>query len=432
MGWDFSTEPEFQEKLDWMKEFVRDECEPLDLAFAHQTFKPMSAELRSIIKPLQQQVRDQGLWACHLDQELGGQGYGQLKLALMNEILGRSAWASIVFGTQAPDTGNAEILAAYGTEEQKARYLKPLLEGDIYSCYSMTEPHAGSDPMQFKCRAWREGDEWVIDGEKFFSSNLRSAAFVIVMVVTNPDATPYERMSMFLVPTETPGIEFVHDVGLMWEPIGQGLHAHVRYNKVRVPADALLGREGGAFEIAQRRLGGGRIHHAMRTVGMCNRAFEMMCERVLSRETQGSVLAEKQMVQDAIAQSFIQIAQFRLLVLYTAWLIEQSSTRDARTYIAACKVEAERVLHDVVFRAMRIHGALGMSNLMPFGRMWALAPMMGIMDGPTEVHKVTVARRVLKGFKPSEGIWPSEFLPHKIEEARKKFGEILEHEVGNL
>lgn len=239
-------------------------------------------------------------------------------------------------------------------------------------------------------------------------------------------------MSMFLVPTDTPGIEILRDIGLMGEPIGRGLHAHVRYNHVHVPAESLLGGEGKAFEIAQRRLGGGRIHHAMRTVGMCNRAFDMMCERALSRETQGSRLSEKQMVQDAIAQSFVQIQQFRLLVLYTAWLIDQSSTREARTYIAACKVEAERVLHDVVLRAMHLHGALGMSNLLPFGRMWSLAPMMGIMDGPSEVHKVTVARRVLRDYKPSDGLWPSEFLPDKIEAARKKLAEYLEHEVGNL
>jgi len=242
------------------------------------------------------------------------------------------------------------------------------------------------------------------------------------MAVTNPDADPGRRMSMLLVPTDAPGVNIVRDVGLMWEPIGHGLHAHVRYDHVRIPAENVLGGEGKAFEIAQRRLGGGRIHHAMRTVGMCDRAFEMMAERVLSRHTQGSLLADKQLVQDAIARSFIQIQQFRLLVLYTAWLIDQSSTKEARTFIAACKVEAEHVLHDVVLRAMRIHGALGMSNLMPFGRMWALAPMMGIMDGPTEVHTQTVARRVLRSFAPAAGDWPSEFLPDKIAAARAKFG----------
>jgi acyl-CoA dehydrogenase len=420
--WDFSTEPEFQAKLDWTAAFVREEIEPLDLVLSDRTYRPQDDQIRAIVKPLQQRVRDEGLWASHLGPELGGQGFGQVKLALLNEILGRSAWAPIVFGTQAPDTGNAEILAKYGTDAQKARYLAPLLEGEIFSCFSMTEPQGGSDPTTFTCRAWREGDEYVVDGEKFFSSNLRSAAFAIVMAVTNPDADPGRRMSMLLVPTDAPGVNIVRDVGLMWEPIGHGLHAHVRYDHVRIPAENVLGGEGKAFEIAQRRLGGGRIHHAMRTVGMCNRAFEMMAERVLSRRTQGSLLADKQLVQDAIARSFIQIQQFRLLVLYTAWLIDRSSTKEARTFIAACKVEAEHVLHDVVLRAMRIHGALGMSNLMPFGRMWALAPMMGIMDGPTEVHTQTVARRVLRSFEPAAGDWPSEFLPDKIAAARAKLG----------
>ena len=423
--WDFSTDPELQEKLDWMKAFVREEVEPLDLVWADRTYRPHAPEVRRVVAPLQQQVKERGLWACHLGEDLGGQGYGQVPLALMNEILGRSGWAPLVFGTQAPDTGNAEILAAYGSEDQKAKYLRPLLDGEIFSSFSMTEPHAGSDPSMFTCRAWREGEDWIIDGEKFFSSNLRSAAFAIVMAVTSPDAPPGGRMSMFLVPTDTPGIEIIRDVGLMWEPIGEGLHAHVRYDHVRVPAEALLGGEGKAFEIAQRRLGGGRIHHAMRTVGMCNRAFEMMCERVLSRSTQGSLLADKQLVQQQIAQSFIQLQQYRLLVLYTAWLIDQSSTKEARTFIAACKVEAERVLHDVVLRAMHVHGALGMSNLMPFGRLWALAPMMGIMDGPTEVHEMTVARRVLRDFAPSKGLWPSQFLPDRIAAARAKLDDLL-------
>lgn len=189
--WDFSTDPDFQRKLDWTAQFVREEVEPLDLVWGDRTYKPMDESVRAVVKPLQQRVRDEGLWAAHLDPELGGQGYGQMKLALLNEILGRSGWAPIVFGCQAPDTGNAEIIAAYGTEEQKRRYLKPLLEGEIFSTYSMTEPHAGSDPTMFRCRAWREGDGYVIDGEKFFSSNLRSAAFVIVMAVTDPDAHPY-------------------------------------------------------------------------------------------------------------------------------------------------------------------------------------------------------------------------------------------------
>ena len=432
MAWDFSTDPEFQERLDWMDRFVREEVEPLDALFGQRAYHPLDATLRRIVDPRKDEVRRRGLWACHLGPELGGQGYGQLKLALMNEILGRSIWAPIVFGCQAPDTGNAEILAHYGTPEQKARYLAPLLAGEIFSCYSMTEPQGGSDPKGFRTRAVRDGDDWVITGEKFFSSNLATAAFVIVMAVTNPDAPPYQRMSMFLVPRETPGIHVERALGIGGEPLGHGMHAYVRYQDVRVPAANLLGGEGQGFLIAQTRLGGWRIHHAMRTVAQCRRAFDMMCERVLSRETQGSLLAEKQSVQNYIADSYAQIEPFRLFVLYTAWLIDSKTTAGARKEIAACKVLAAQVLHDVVQRAIQVHGALGVSNEMPLVPLWHVAAMMGIMDGPTEVHRVTVARQVLKGRRPAPDGWPSEHLPRQVAAARAKFAALLEHEVGNL
>src|SRR5215212_7787711 len=208
MAWDFETDPDFQEELDWIDDFVRTEIEPLDYVVPHpyDLTEPIRQRL---IPPLQEQVKARGLWACHLGPELGGPGYGQVKLALINEILGRSTWAPTVFGTAAPDTGNAEILAMFGTEEQKARYLQPLLDGDIVSAFSMTEPHAGSDPKEFTCRAWQDGDEWVIDGEKWFSSNARFASFLIIMAVTDPDAAPHRRMSMFVVPADTPGIEIL-------------------------------------------------------------------------------------------------------------------------------------------------------------------------------------------------------------------------------
>lgn len=433
MVWDFSTEPEFQEQLDWIAEFVEREIEPLDLGLPRDLVYDKSHPIHDeVVRPLQQQVKDRDLWACHLGPELGGKGYGQLKLALMNEILGRSSWAPSVFGSQAPDSGNAEILAHYGTEEQKARYLEPLLDGRISSAFSMTEPQAGSDPKEFRCRAWRDGDEWVISGEKWFTSNLRWAEFAIVMAITNPDASVYEGASMFLVPTDTPGIEIVRNVGLMGEHEGEGAHAYVRYHDVRVPDDHLLGGEGQAFVIAQTRLGGGRIHHAMRTVGMCRRAFDMMAERALSRTTQGEVLARKQMVQDAIADSWIQLHQFRLQVLHAAWVIDRGDARQARREIAGVKVATPQVLHDIVYRAMHLHGALGVSNEMPFAAMWIAAPIMGIADGPTEVHKVTVARQVLKDYEPAEGLWPSQHLPDRVAEARKRFAHLLEHEVGNL
>ena len=433
MAWDFETEPEYQAKLDWADAFVREEVEPLDLVFGDLVFTPPDEELRKIIDPLKEEVRRQGLWATHLGPELGGQGYGQLKLSLLNEILGRSGWAPVIFGCQAPDTGNAEIIAHYGTQEQKERYLRPLLDGEVFSCYSMTEPQGGADPTQFKTRAVRDGDDWVLDGWKFFSSNAKTAAFFIVMAVTNPDVSPYAGMSMFLVPADTPGIEIVRNVGLGSEPMGHGAHALIHYNGVRVPADALLGGENQAFVIAQTRLGGGRIHHAMRTIGQAKKALDMMCERALSRHTQGSLLSDKQFVQGYIADSYAQLVQFRLFVLYTAWSIDKySDYRKVRKDIAAIKVLMPGVLHDIAQRALQVHGALGASNEMPFHRMMLGASVLGLADGPTEVHKVTVAKQVLRDYKPSDDLWPSQHLPKKLAAARAKFAAYLEHEVGNL
>jgi len=433
MAWDFETEPEFQAKLDWADAFVRNEVEPLDVLFRGLEFTPPDERLREIIDPLKAEVRRQKLWATHLGPELGGEGHGQLKLSLLNEILGRSSWAPIIFGCQAPDTGNAEIIAHYGTPEQKNRYLRPLLEGEMFSCYSMTEPHGGSDPTLFKTRATKDGDEWVINGWKFFSSNAATASFLIVMAVTNPDVSAYQGMSMFLVPADTPGVKIVRNVGLGGEPLGEGAHALIHYDDVRVPADALLGGEGQAFAIAQTRLGGGRIHHAMRTIGLAKKALDMTCERALSRQTQGERLADKQFVQGYIADSYAQLMQFRLFVLYTAWSIDKHKDyRKVRKDIAAVKVIMPTVLHDIAWRAMQVHGALGVSNEMPFHQMLLGASIMGLADGPTEVHKITVARQVLRDYRPSDDVWPTEHLPKQVAAARAKFAEYLEHEVGNL
>jgi acyl-CoA dehydrogenase len=433
MAWDFETDPDYQAQLDWADEFVREEVEPLDLVFPGLTFTPPDARLKKILDPLKDEVRAHDLWATHLGPELGGKGHGQLKLSLLNEILGRSQWASIVFGCQAPDTGNAEIIAHYGTEAQKERYLQPLLQGETFSCYSMTEPHAGADPTMFTTSAVQDGDEWVINGWKFFSSNARTASFLIVMVVTNPDVSPYKGMSMFLVPTDTPGVIIERNLGLGDEPLGEGSHALIHYDNVRVPAEALLGGEGQAFAIAQTRLGGGRIHHAMRTIGMAQKALDMMCERALSRETQGSILADKQFVQGYIADSYAQLVQFRLFVLYTAWSIDKHNDyRKVRKDIAAIKVLMPGVLHDVAQRSIQVHGALGVSNEMPLHGMLLGASVMGLADGPTEVHKVTVARQVLRNYKASDDLWPTQHLPKRMAAAREKFAEHLEHEVGNL
>jgi acyl-CoA dehydrogenase len=431
MAWDFETDPDFQAQLDWVDTFVREEVEPLDFVFG-SPYDKSDQQAMAVLKPLQQQVRDRKLWAAHLGPDLGGQGYGQVKLGLLNELLGRSGWAPSVFGCQAPDSGNAEILAHYGTEEQKGKYLQPLLDGLISSCYSMTEPHAGADPTLFTTRAVKDGNEWVINGEKWFSSSARYASFFIVMAVTNPDVSAYKGMSMFIVPAETPGVEIIRNVGVGGEPEGHGSHAYMRYADVRVPDDHLLGGEGNAFVIAQTRLGGGRIHHAMRTIAQLRKAFDLMCERAVSRQTRNGPLASLQMTQEKVADSWIEIEQFRLLVLRTAWLIDKHKDyKMVRKDIAAIKVAMPKVYHDVTQRAMQLHGALGISNEMPFSGMMNAAQVMAIADGPTEVHKITLATQLLKGYSPVDGLWPSGHLPTLREKARAKFADLLEHEVGN-
>lgn len=429
MAWDFSTDPEFQSTLDWMKAFVRDEIEPLDLVFRkpEDPFDPESPA-QAAMAPLKKIVKDKGLWACHLGPDLGGKGFGQLKLALMNEILGRSRFASTVFGTQAPDTGNAEILARFGTDAQKAKYLQPLLDGEIASCYSMTEPQAGADPAEFTCKAVLEGDHWVINGEKWFASHAWFAEFLIVMAITNPKVPVHEGSSMIIVEKGTPGMEIIRNVMVgPHEDIGAGVHGYLRFTDCKVPKANVLGPVGGGFMVAQSRLGGGRVHHAMRTVGMLNKAMEMMCERVVSRRTKGERLADKQMVQEKIADSYTQILQFRLHVLYAAWLLDRDKayTRDVRREISAVKAAMPGVLKDVVYRALHLHGSLGMSNETPLMNMWQYVPEMGIVDGPTEVHKVSVAKDVLRNVAPSPGVFPTYNIPERRAAAEKKYAAFL-------
>ena len=429
---DFSIEPEFKKKLDWMNSFVREECEMVDLLFprASDMYDVKNSNARKIMRPLQQQVKDQELWACHLGPNLGGPGYGQVKLALMNEILGRSSWAPTIFGTQAPDTGNAEILAMFGTEEQKEKYLKPLMDGDIVSCFSMTEPQAGADPLEFECKAWQEGNEWVIDGYKWFSSNARYAEFLIVMAVTNPDNAPHERMSMFLVDAKTPGIEIIRNTKIMSDSpeneIDDGIHAFMKYNQVRVPLDAMLGEQGGAFKVAQARLGGGRIHHCMRTVGLLQRALDMMVERAVSRQTKGKLLSQHQFVQGMIADTAVDIEQFRLLILKAAWIIDNEPHGAARTHIGMCKIQLGKVFYEVAKRAVHLHGSLGVSLETPLAKMWAGAPTLAVADGPTEVHQVQVAKALLKNATPAPGFFPTDHNLTRLEQAKKKFAHLLE------
>jgi acyl-CoA dehydrogenase len=423
MAWDFSTDPEFQQELDWIEDFTRSEIEPLDHVLGNH-YDLAAPGFVKLVRPLQARVRERGLWACHLGPELGGQGFGQVKLALMNEIIGRTRFGPIVFGAQAPDSGNAEILAHFGTPEQKARYLKPLLDNDIVSCFSLTEPHGGADPLMIATRAVRDGDAWVISGEKWFSTNARYASFFIVMAVTEPDAEPHRRASMFIVPAETPGIEIVRNVGY---GSTTPTHAYLRLDAVQVPLDHMLGGPGQGFVVAQTRLGGGRIHHAMRTIAKAREAFDRMCERVLSRATQGGLLADKQMVQEKIADSWIELEQFRLLVLRTAWLIDRHNDyRKVRKDIAAVKAAMPKLLHDIAGRALHIHGSLGLSDEMPFMHWVTESYFLALADGPTEVHKVTVARQVLRDYQPSADLFPDYHLPRVRAAAMARYGADLE------
>lgn len=434
MAWDFETDPEFQQELDWVDEFVREEIEPLDFIVT-SPYDLTDPIRQDVIPPLQRQVQERGLWACHLGPELGGLGYGQVKLALMNEILGRAKCAPTVFGCQAPDTGNSEILAHFGTDEQKARFLEPLLRNEIVSCYSMTEPQGGADPKVFTTTAELDGDEWVINGEKWFSSNARYASFLIVMVVTDPDNPPYQQQSMFLVPTDTPGVEIVRNVGLSYEAESEdhGSHAYVRYTDVRVPKDNLLGPRGGGFVVAQTRLGGGRIHHAMRTSGRVQRIFDMMCERAISRTTQGELLSRKQMVQEMIADSWIEMEMFRLLVLRTAWRIDRyQDYKKVRKDISAVKAAMPGVYRNIASRALQVHGSLGASWEMPFGNEVIESFHMALADGPTEVHKVQVARRCLDEYVPCDDLFPTGHLPKRRAAAEAKYADVLERHLEQL
>jgi acyl-CoA dehydrogenase len=432
MAWDFSTDPDFQAKLDWMRTFVREEIWPIETVAADLD----QAQLDRIYAPLQEEVKRRGLWAAHLPPELGGQGFGQVKLGLMHEILGSSPYAPNAFGNQAPDSGNSEILALAGTDEQKERWLHPLLAGDLKSAFSMTEPEtAGSDPTQLQSRAERDGDGWVINGHKWFSTNASIADFLIVMVVTDPDARPHQRASMFIVPVDTPGVRIVRDVATMehpYESFGKlGNHAEIRYEDVRVGPEALLGEVGAGFLIAQHRLGPGRIHHCMRWLGVSRRAFDMLCERATYRQAQGGPLADKQTVQNWIADSAAQMQAARLMTLHAAWVMDTQGAGAARQDISLIKFYGAGVLHDVVDRALQIHGSLGYSTDMPLEAMYRYARAARFYDGPDEVHRQSVARQILRGYQPPADGVPTELVPARREAARRKFADILEAVTAN-
>jgi acyl-CoA dehydrogenase len=434
MAWDFSTDPAFQEQLDWMADFVREEVWPIETVYDELG----ETGFRTAIAPLKERVQARGLWAAHLPPELGGQGFGQVKLGLMHEILGTTPFAPLVFGNQAPDSGNSEILALAGTDDQKEQWLHPLLAGDLQSAFSMTEPHtAGSDPTLLETTATpdRETGGWVIDGHKWFSSNASIADFLIVMAVTEPEGARYQRASMFIVPVDTPGVTIVRDVPTMEHPVAEfgrlGGHAEIVYDNVRVGADALLGARGAGFLIAQHRLGPGRIHHCMRWLGVSKRAFDMLCERAQSRYAHGSLLAEKDTVREWIADSAAEMQAARLMTLHAAWRMDREGPAAARQDIGMIKYFGAKVLHDVIDRAIQAHGALGYSTDLPLEQMYRFARAARIYDGPDEVHRASVARQILRGYAAPAGGVPTEHVPTRREEARRRFADLLESATAN-
>src|SRR5918995_4431458 len=349
-----------------------------------------------ILVEIRARAREQGLWNLFLPDDEYGAGLSNWEYGILCEQMGRSPIvAPMAFNCSAPDTGNVEILVDHGTPEQKDRYLQPLLDGETRSCFSMTEPEvSGSDPTTLRTRAELIDGEWVINGHKWFTSGAVGADFAIAMVVTDPEAAPYTRASMIIVPLDNPGFELVRPVPVMGHDKGPG-HCEVRYTDCRVPGSNLLGERGAGFVIAQDRLGPGRIHHCMRAIGTAERAIEMMCERANSRESFGGPLADKQFVQDFIATSRMEVDQARLLTLYAAWKMDAEGKRRARQAISMIKVVAANVVMDVLDRAIQVHGSLGMSDDTPLAGMWRFMRVLRGADGPDEVHKMVIARREL-------------------------------------
>jgi acyl-CoA dehydrogenase len=364
----------------------------------------LSTDDQELIRSLQAKAKDAGLWAPHVPPEAGGTGKGFLAYAHLNEEIGRSTYAQLVFGCHAPDAGNAEILHMFGTPEQKERWLFPLVAGEIRSFFSMTEPEvSGSDPTTLRTRASRDGDGWVIDGHKWFSSGADGAAFGIVMAVTDPDAPAHGRASQIVLPADTPGVDVVRPVPVMGHAgSGWSTHCEVWYRDVRVPVENVLGEPGDGFRIAQKRLGPGRIHHVMRWLGQMQRAFELMCTYALEREAFGSRLADKQTIQNWIADSAAGIHACRLMTLDAARKIDEGD--EARVEVSVIKFFAAQVLHDVIDRAIQVHGARGLTDETPLAEMYANARAARIYDGPDEVHRMVVSRRILKEFE-SGGVW---------------------------
>jgi len=395
---DFSTSPRVESMRTLVREFMEREVLPLEPALLADGFVALRPRLRTV----REKARQTGLWAAHVPDEHGGAGLPLTEFAHLSEELGRSPLGHYLFNCQAPDVGNMEILMAHGTPEQRERFLAPLVRGDVRSCFTMTEPEfAGSNPVWMGTTAIRDGDAWVLRGHKWFATGADGAAFAICMAVTDPDADdPYRRASMFIVPTDTPGYELVGNLSVMGHRGGDwASHGEVAYHGARVPGDHLLGGEGMGFAIAQERLGPGRIHHCMRWIGVCERAFELMCRHAAERElAPGRPLGTKQIVQQWIADSRAEIHAARLVVLHAAWRIETEDAYAAREEISLIKVTVARTLQRVLDRAVQTLGGLGMTDDTPLAFWWAHERAARIYDGADEVHQEVVARRILRGY----------------------------------
>jgi alkylation response protein AidB-like acyl-CoA dehydrogenase len=395
---DFSLPASLETTLGAVRAFMEERTYPLEAELARRgSFRALLPELAAA----RAEVKRRGLWAPQLPREWGGMGLGLMEHARVSEELGRSMIGHYLFNCQAPDAGNMEVLMQYGTDEQKRRWLAPLAAGEMRSCFSMTEPEMpGSNPTWLATTARRDGNEWVIDGHKWFTSSYEGSSFAVVMAVTHPDAEPHRRASMIIVPTDTPGFRFVRNVPVMGHA-GEDhpSHAEVRYEGCRVPAANVLGPEGGGFVIAQDRLGPGRIHHCMRWIGICERSFDLMCRHAATRQLEpGRVLGEKQIVQEWIADSRAEIHAARLMVLHAAWRMEKEGHHAAREEISIIKYYVANVLQRVVDRAIQAHGALGMTDDTPLAGFYRFERAARIYDGADEVHRSVVAKRALKRY----------------------------------
>lgn len=392
---DFSVSDKVQTIIELIDEFVDKELIPMEHEFLLGSFEEMAPALEE----KRRMVKEMELWAPVHPQEYGGMGLDLMEFGLVSEALGRSPLGHYVFGCQAPDAGNIEILHLYGTDEQKEEYLRPLVEGKIRSCFSMTEVNMpGSNPVMLETTAVKDGDDYVINGQKWYTTAADGAQFAIVMAVTNPEASPYMQASMIIVPTDTPGFNRVRNISIMGHE-GSGWHSHaeILYQSCRVPQKNLLGGEGAGFVIAQERLGPGRIHHCMRWIGICNRVFELMCSRAIERKVSPDrTLATRQIVQQWIAECAAEIQAARLMVLHAAWKIHTLGVKEAREEISLIKFYVAGVMQKVIDRALQAHGGLGMSDDTILSFYYRFERAARIYDGVDEVHKVSVAKRILR------------------------------------